>query len=491
MLTEDLRLDTGLLDTGLLDTFLPLIQAHYLDFISRFEVDPAEALQPVCAPFIQPEDYSWCIHVDEQMVERYGTSEQLAEYRHQAELRGTPEHKAKNWMGSMLFHLSHANDVDQAWASSRTREELDQVVEPFVQAKRQTGQWTQEDEAGYQLYRQETDPKKRTFRVWYLIANPRGSAERVCPERVGVPVEAVPGEEGGSQMSNQLFQQNLDDKKGPQPGGPYLIQMLFKEPVEMPDKEKMTAVMEKHIGSTECFCYDKKMAGFAAQEHIAEFKDGKCPVQLMVMKCDKFKGKGFDAFLMSQMWDCQEDRERIFRECKYQVVATDMLTAALPALERANLDADFLEALAELYPTCEAFYFQNCGKLFLAEDVRSHQIEGSDRFIRFGVNVRFFNIEGTEDMLIDTVGMSTLFLPDLQYHFHDMDPNWVVNHAYNVASYILEHDNPIQDGETIDGVADGQMCREIQWKCQYEDALIQPPRGVLDINMGKYASGGR
>ncbi len=130
MLTEDLRLDTGLLDT-----FLPLIQAHYLDFISHFEVDPAEALQPVCAPFIQPEDYSWCIHVDEQMVERYGTSEQLAEYRHQAELRGTPEHKAKNWMGSMLFHLSHANDVDQAWASSRTREELDQVVEPFVQAQ--------------------------------------------------------------------------------------------------------------------------------------------------------------------------------------------------------------------------------------------------------------------------------------------------------------------------------------------------------------------
>ena len=27
---------------------------------------------------------------------------------------------------------------------------------------------------GYQLYQQETDPKKRTFRVWYLIANPRG-----------------------------------------------------------------------------------------------------------------------------------------------------------------------------------------------------------------------------------------------------------------------------------------------------------------------------
>ena len=54
MLTEDLRLDTELLDT-----FLPLIKARYLDFIDRFEEDPAEALQPVCAPFTQPEDYSW------------------------------------------------------------------------------------------------------------------------------------------------------------------------------------------------------------------------------------------------------------------------------------------------------------------------------------------------------------------------------------------------------------------------------------------------
>ena len=169
MLTEDLRLDTALLDT-----FIPLVKAHYLDFIDCLEADPSGALQPVCTPFTQPEDYSWRIYVNEQMVEQYGTAEQLAEYRRQAELRRTPECKAKNWMGSMLFHLSHANDVDHAWASSRTREELDQLVEPFVQAKRQTGQWTQEDEAGYQLYRQETDPEKRTFRVWYLIGNPRG-----------------------------------------------------------------------------------------------------------------------------------------------------------------------------------------------------------------------------------------------------------------------------------------------------------------------------
>ena len=128
---------------------------------------------------------------------------------------------------------------------------------------------------------------------------------------------------------------------------------------------------------------------------------------------------------------------------------------------------------------------------FLAEDVRSHQFQGPNRFINFGVNVRFFNIQGTEDMVVDTLGMDTLFLPDLQYHFHGMDPNWVVNHAYSLASYILANDNPIENGETVDGVENGQLSQKLQWKCQYEDALIQPFRGVLDINMGPYAAGER
>ena len=295
---------------------------------------------------------------------------------------------------------------------------------------------------------------------------------------------------GAGNMSDEVFQQDLQESS-PRPGGPFLIQLLFREPAPVPDRESMTAVMQRHCGAVECFCCDEKMAGFAALDHVAAFQDGKAPVQLLVMHCSSFSGESFDPFLKSQMWDCQEDRDRIFRECRYQVVATDMLAAALPALERAELDMDFLDALAELYPTCEAFYFQNCGKLFLAEDVRGHQIPGPDRFSRFGVNARFFNIQGTQDRMVDTVGMSTLFLPDLQYHFHGMDPNWVVNHAYNLASYLLLNDCPIQSGETVDGVVNGSMSRDVQWKCQYEEALIQPPREVLDVCMGAYAAGNR
>jgi hypothetical protein len=105
--------------------------------------------------------------------------------------------------------------------------------------------------------------------------------------------------------------------------------------------------------------------------------------------------------------------------------------------------------------------------------------------------VRFFNIEGTQDMLVDTLGMDILFLPDLQYHFHGADPNHVVSHAYSILTYIFDNDCPIEDGDTVDGMENGEMSMDIQWQCRYEDSLIQPLREVIDICMNEFASGSR
>jgi len=284
------------------------------------------------------------------------------------------------------------------------------------------------------------------------------------------------------------FVQDLSQTQ--QPGMIFMIQLLMKEPVKMPDKGHMISVMKKHLTEAECFTYDEKCAGFAATKYEVQFKEGKMPPQLMVMECIKFDESQIGAFERSQMWNCKNS-DRILKNCHYHVLATDMLAAGLPAKERAELDMNFLEAVVTLYPECEAVYFPTCGKLFMADDVRNHRIPAKNRFIYFGVNVRFFNIQDTNDMLVDTLGMSTLFLPDIQYHFHDMDPDQVVNHAYTIASYILENDNPIQSGDVLDGIADGNICMDVQWKCQYENALIQPAREVLDVNMGEYAAGNR
>ncbi|MBQ7776005.1 MAG: DUF4261 domain-containing protein [Lachnospiraceae bacterium] len=287
----------------------------------------------------------------------------------------------------------------------------------------------------------------------------------------------------------EVFQQELEEQ-APPAGTVFMMHLLMKEKCEVPAQEKVIEVMRKHLGDVECFSYDGKMAGFAVKKHMVEFPDGKMPPQLWIMGCMEHKEDMIDAFTRSQMWDCK-DSERILSECKYQVLAHDMLAAGLDYKDRANMLMDYMEALVELYPQCEAVFFQTSGKMFTAEAIRNHQIPRDHRFIYFAVNARFFNIQGTNDMMVDSLGMCTLFLPDVQYHFHGMEPDWVVNHAYNVLSYIYDNNCPIKSGETIDGIVDGRMSRELQWKCQYEMALIQPTREVLDICMGEYASGTR
>lgn len=282
------------------------------------------------------------------------------------------------------------------------------------------------------------------------------------------------------------------------PGGVFMVQLLMKEKCDMPSLEHMTEVLERHIGRVEAAKPDDKLSGsmkglalFAAMDHIAKFSNGQGPVQVSVMPCDTFHPETIDEMKRSQMWDCLEDRDRILSECQYCVFANDMLTGALDPLERADFDMDYLEALVELFPTCEAVYSLNTGKLILADTVRKKEFTGLERFIHYIVNARFFNISGTGNSLVDTLGMTLLYLEDLQYHFHSMDPNWVVGHAYDVSTYVLANRRPIKDGDTIDGVTDGRMDQSVQWKCRFEDALVQPSRPVLDIHMGQYAAGGR
>lgn len=288
----------------------------------------------------------------------------------------------------------------------------------------------------------------------------------------------------------EVFQQDLSHTD--QAGAVFVIKLLFKEPVKIPPEKEITKVFKKHIGAeADCYSYDSEGAGISVNKYVSHFKDADLPPLLLITSCNSFDGGEIDSFQRSQYWDC-EDKDRILSECKYQVIATDMYAAGLSSKERAELDMDFAEALAEVYPTCEAILFLTSGKLFHADALRNHNIPKKDRFIKFAVNARFFNIEGTQDMIVDTLGMSTLFLPDLQYHFHGMDPNIIVNHAYCTASYILDNDNPIEKDDPIDAaMPDGRFSREVQWRCNYENSLIQPARDVIDIFMNEYAAGTR
>jgi hypothetical protein len=87
---------------------------------------------------------------------------------------------------------------------------------------------------------------------------------------------------------------------------------------------------------------------------------------------------------------------------------------------------------------------------------------------------------------MDTRGLTETGLHDLQYHFRDLDPKEVACVLFNTAVYIFQKGPVIESGQTVAGIEP-----DSRWRCQFENALLEPKREVLDLNPGKPHAAGK
>ena len=94
------------------------------------------------------------------------------------------------------------------------------------------------------------------------------------------------------------------------------------------------------------------------------------------------------------------------------------------------------------------------------------------------VNVRLFRITNsdTPDMLMDTVGMSVLGLPDFQVLLKSGNENQVARLLWNYAYYVFEHGDIIETGQTLEGLEKGS-----KWTCERQMARLPPDRAVINV----------
>ena len=232
----------------------------------------------------------------------------------------------------------------------------------------------------------------------------------------------------------------------------------------------------------------EELSADEAEEYIVhnDITKEDIPVKLSMSPCTEIKKPIFDDIAFSQTWNCSKADE-IIEKCKYQVIANDFMGVGLDYKERAEMLVHFVEALVEMYPNCMAVVMDHSKKMFTRDEILNCTIPIENRFIHYAVNVRFFYVDEKKNMLVDTIGMSTLFLPDLQYFFHDLNPKTVVNHAYNMLYFIFENNNPVKENDYIDGIKDDMIDMRVQWPVRYENSMVQPMREVINVNMGEYS----
>jgi hypothetical protein len=216
-----------------------------------------------------------------------------------------------------------------------------------------------------------------------------------------------------------------------------------------------------------------------------EYEEGQLPAQTAILAAhEPIDLKRYSAEI-EQSWEFRDCKEPLSRSC-HTLLVTELMASLLPPIDRVRLFHGVLLAVIELTQP-EVLVFKHSQQVIKPEAYLAAVAD--EPILRPGaMNVRFYRISNSEgDMLMDTRGLSVIGLHDLQCHFRQLNPNDVGNILYNAAIYIFENGAVIESGNTIAGIDPNS-----KWICQFETALVEPERDVLDLNPGfPFAAGKR
>ncbi|GEM_PF-395009 len=284
----------------------------------------------------------------------------------------------------------------------------------------------------------------------------------------------------------------------------YMIELLYKEPPLIDDELLYQKIIE-HTGRTdrpleeemeepEGLAVWQSNPGEAAapgirmffhHHYMVEYEEGELPAQTCVLPSDQQPEMEAFETAIQQSWHWPDAGQTV-SECRYSLLLNDFCASGLPYKERLQLNNSVLRALLETAP-CDAVYFRASDKLVEPSAYLAALEEG--QLLYGALNVRFYNVNREEsersEMLVDTLGLAALGIPDVQCHYYDLEPNEIASFVGDIGYYLFHNGDIISDGETV-----GPTEHE-KWFCEHQYALAAPQRVVLDLNPGLEHYAGR
>lgn len=284
----------------------------------------------------------------------------------------------------------------------------------------------------------------------------------------------------------------------------YMIELLYKEAPLINEEalyEKVVAYAgktdrpdEKELEESEGMAVWQSKPREAAAPGIrlffhhnyrVEYEEGAMPAQTCILPTDGQPELASYETAIQQSWHWPEAGQTV-SECRYSLLLNDFCAAGLPYMERLQLISSVLRALLESAP-CDAVYFRASDKLVEPSAYLAALEEG--QLLYGALNVRFYNVnpkeDGRSEMLVDTLGLAALGIPDVQCHYYELEPNEIASFVGDIGYYLFHNGDVISDGETV-----GPTELE-KWLCEHQYALAAPQRVVLDLNPGLEYYAGR
>jgi len=150
-----------------------------------------------------------------------------------------------------------------------------------------------------------------------------------------------------------------------------------------------------------------------------------------------------------QNWHWKNANESA-KGCKYALLVSVLLTRTLDYKQRVELFIKFLVAVTKA-TNPQVIYSYSAKKLIDPVQFVKRWDAGSEEALTGLLNVRLFRITDSEtvDILMDTIGLSFLGLPDFQLLLKSANEKQIAQLLWNYAYYIFERGDIIENGRRI------------------------------------------
>lgn len=213
------------------------------------------------------------------------------------------------------------------------------------------------------------------------------------------------------------------------------------------------------------------------KDYEIEFAEGSIPAQATIFLPDENKIDYSELNTsFRQSWNWSKAEETV-KKCSYEVLITDLMSRNLDYKNRIEYFQKFISSIVSAMKP-QAMWIQNSEVILNPIDFLEKCDQDNYQNINAFMNVRLFNVQETEnEMIMDTLGLNSLGLPDFEFRFTNYDPQQIAGLLFNYGNYIFEKGVVIEHGDTIAGIEEGQ-----KWKCYFNYSQLEPKRIIIEIN---------
>ncbi|WP_111685596.1 DUF4261 domain-containing protein [Winogradskyella tangerina] len=259
------------------------------------------------------------------------------------------------------------------------------------------------------------------------------------------------------------------------------VKLFFENEPEFNDEkiEQELSKRFKQIEIDESIDKPNNSRHYFFKDYEVKFPEGSIPAQATIFVPDQ-NNIEFSELQNSfgQSWNWKEAEETV-RKCSYEILLTDVMSRNMEYKERVEYFQKFVASIVTaMNPS--AVWIRNSEMILEPTDYLEKINQNNYQNINAFMNVRLFNIQERKgEMIMDTLGLNSLGLPDFEFRFANYNEQQIAGLLFNYGHYIFEYGNIIEHGNTIEGIEENS-----RWKCYFNHSQLEPKRIIIEINNG-------